>query len=100
MKLSKQERETLIRWDEEGDSATIYTHNPKLQNKLLRFMERHPAMAVMTGYDATGAMNFVIEKKRLAVYPTEPPSEQQRQAAQERMRQRYHTENVEHPENP
>ena len=42
MKLSKYERETIICYNEEETTASVYTHNKKLIQKLKRLSEKYP----------------------------------------------------------
>ena len=40
MKLSKLEQESIILYNEEESTASIYTHDPKLKRKLKRLAEQ------------------------------------------------------------
>lgn len=42
MKLSKLEQESIILYNEEEPTASIYTHDPKLKRKLKRLAEKYP----------------------------------------------------------
>ena len=42
MKLSKLEQESIILYNEEESTASIYTHDPKLKRKLKRLAEKYP----------------------------------------------------------
>lgn len=42
MKLSKLEQESIILYNEEEPTASIYTHDPKLIRKLKRLAEKYP----------------------------------------------------------
>lgn len=42
MKLSKLEQESIILYNEEESTASIYTHDPKLKRKLKCLAEKYP----------------------------------------------------------
>ena len=42
MKLSKLEQESIILYNEEESTASIYTHDPELKRKLKRLAEKYP----------------------------------------------------------
>lgn len=46
MKLSKLEQESIILYNEEESTASIYTHDPKLKRKLKRLAEKIPGQCV------------------------------------------------------
>ena len=45
---SKEERETIIRFDETDDPAVIYTFNADLKKRLKSFSKKHPELCIMT----------------------------------------------------
>ena len=44
MKLTPEERETIILYDESTEQAKVYTHDPKLIVKLERLNRKYPAL--------------------------------------------------------
>lgn len=42
MKLTREEKETIIRWDMSNDTATIYTFDPALKRKLAKLYGEYP----------------------------------------------------------
>ena len=42
MKLTPAERETIILYDEAGDTANVYTYDHKLIEKLKQLHKKHP----------------------------------------------------------
>ena len=42
MKLSKYEQETIILYNQAEPTASVYTHDPKLLEKLARLSEKYP----------------------------------------------------------
>lgn len=83
MKLTAIEKETIVLFNEQEDTAEIYTHNVKLKNRLLRFVEKRPDLASCkdSGHDS---VTVVVPKKLLTITVREPASEARRQAQRER----------------
>lgn len=55
-KLTLAERETIILWDNELDTAEVYTHDTRLINKLRELSQRFPNAFVLkeTGQGRAG----------------------------------------------
>ena len=53
MKLSRYEQETIICYNEEEETANVYTHNNKLAVKLKRLAEKYPEAKFITAHSAT-----------------------------------------------
>ena len=70
MKLSLYEQETIILYNQAEAAAEVYTHDPRLLEKLRRLAEKYP--------DQT----FTVPKRCVSV--REPYSNQRRKAASER----------------
>ena len=47
MKLTPAERETIILYDEAGDTANVYTYDHKLIEKLKQLHKKHPDQIVV-----------------------------------------------------
>lgn len=82
--VPKEERETILRFDEADDIATIYTFNTGLKKRLAAFAEKHPDFCRMTVDDAVyGSVTYEIQKSRVTVRLNPPYSEERRKAASE-----------------
>lgn len=82
--VPKEERETILRFDEADDIATIYTFNTGLKKRLAAFAEKHPDLCRMTVDDAVyGSVTYEIQKSRVTVRLNPPYSEERRKAASE-----------------
>jgi hypothetical protein len=46
VKLSPEERETIILYSEADDNASVYTHDKKLSEKLKRLLEKIPGQDI------------------------------------------------------
>ncbi len=72
---SKEERETIIRFDETDDPAVIYTFNADLKRRLKSFAKKHPELCNMTAEDKEySSMTYEIDKSRLQIRFTAPYS--------------------------
>ena len=77
MKLSLAERETILLYNQADPMAEIYTHDPRLMEKLKKKKKKHPDQ--ITRKDAH---NFTVPKRCVSV--REPYSAERRKAASER----------------
>lgn len=78
MKLTKIEQETIVLFNEQEDTAEIYTHNIKLQNRCKSFAEKHPELVTVRG------STFVVPKKLLSIVIRSPMSEELREQHRQR----------------
>ena len=81
MKLSLVERETILLYNQAEPMAEIYTHDPRLMEKLDLLAKKHPDQ--ITRKDAH---NFTVPKRCVSV--REPYSAERRKAASERAKAR------------
>ncbi len=77
MKLSLVERETILPYNQAEPMAEVYTHDPRLMEKLELLAKKHPDQ--ITRKDAH---NFTVPKRCVSV--REPYSAERRKAASER----------------
>lgn len=101
MQLSRYEKETVINFNEEEKTATVYTHNVALQHKLARIAESRPGECVPQGACHEGqAQTYVVPKKWIKVNPsrllTEEQKEKARENAERTLKARMSTKSVEH----
>lgn len=82
MKLSKLEQESIILYNEEESTASIYTHDPKLKRKLKRLAEKYPDKVYPDRAVHAGAVSYAVPKSCVSV--REPFSDERRRAASER----------------
>ena len=76
MKLSLVERETILLYNQAEPMAEVYTHDPRLMEKLELLAKKHPDQ--ITRKDAH---NFTVPKRCVSV--REPYSAERRKAASE-----------------
>lgn len=80
MKLSKLEQESIILYNEEESTASIYTHDPKLKRKLKRLAEKYPDKVYPDKAVHAGAVSYAVPKSCVSV--REPFSDERRQGRQ------------------
>ena len=82
MKLSKYEEETVVLYNEAQSTASVYTHDPKLKEKLKRLSEKYPEQIIFVKSNSSGGVTYTVPKKCVLI--REPYSEEHRKAASER----------------
>lgn len=75
------EMETIVNFNEGEEEAEIYTHNLRLKNRLLRYVEEHPDLASQTGPET-----FIVPKKLLSITVRAPLSDEERQRRSQAVR--------------
>lgn len=82
--FSKEERETIINFNEAAATASIYTHNRAIQNKLNKLREEYNIEVVDAG---DGWTEYLVPKKWVRVAPPRQVNytEEQRAAMAERL---------------
>lgn len=78
MRLTNAEKETIIRFDEEGRTASIYTYNSSLRTRLLDLCRAYPEQVRRTDVSSWDGMTFEIPKKWIKVSPPRVLSSAQR----------------------
>ena len=82
--VPKEERETIVNFNEADDIATIYTFNTGLKKRLAAFAEKYPDLCSLTvDDDMYGSVTYEIQKSRVSVRLIAPYSEERRRAASE-----------------
>ena len=80
--VPKEERETILLFNEADDAATIYTFNSSLKRRLAAFAEKYPDLCKLTVDDAVyGSVTYEIQKARVSIRLVSPYSEERRKAA-------------------
>lgn len=77
MKLSKYEKETIILYNQAEPTASVYSHDSKLLEKLARLSENYPQQI-----QPDGPNRYIVPKGCVLV--REPYSEERRAVARER----------------
>ena len=86
---SRIEQETIINFNEEEKTASVFTFNGPLQRRLAKLAEERPAEChrVQDTWQPPGSMEYSVPKRWIKINPSHPRemSEEQKQAARERM---------------
>ena len=82
--VPKEERETILLFNEADDTATIYTFNTDLKKRLAIFTVKYPDLCMLTEDDTEyGSVTYEIQKSRVSLRLVAPYSEERRRAASE-----------------
>ncbi len=82
--VTKEERETIVNFNEAEDTAVIYTFNNDLKKRLAAFAKKYPDRCKLTVDDADfGSVTYEIQKSRVSIRLVAPYSEERRKAASE-----------------
>ena len=96
-KLTLAEQETIILWDNELNTASIYTHDPRMLRRLAELSEKYPDDFILEKNGAGKSRFYRLPKKLIAIrnpYSEERRKKQREQALLENYRERF-TENNE-----
>jgi len=74
MKLSNIEKETIINFNEAERTASVYTHNAALKERLLELCQTHPEQVRQTAANGWGGLTFELPKKWLKITPPRKPT--------------------------
>ena len=83
MKLSKEERETIIRFDETDGPVSVFTYNKPLIRKLAQFAKEHPVCAKLLRAYPEGSVEYEVVKERVSLRFTAPYSDERRKEMSE-----------------
>lgn len=82
MRLSREEQETIICYNEAEQQASIYTHNMALRHRLERLAAERPEECRLEKTSHEGqAVDYIIPKSWVKVKPPRVASEAQKAAA-------------------
>lgn len=79
---TKEEKETVILFNEAEDTANVYTHNARIKKKLKELSERFPKSCKYIGRNTDGGMSYDIDKSLVSIRT--PYSEERKQKDRER----------------
>ena len=74
--LTLAEQETVINWDNETNTASVYTHDARLINKLYLLADRYPDLFIPIRCGPQKAVTFQIPKRTISIRA--PYSEERR----------------------
>lgn len=86
MYIPKEERETIITYNEAEPTASVYTMNGALIRKLDGLAQTRPDDARRVKNYPDGAQEYEVPKKWVKISPPRVYSEEQKHAMEERLR--------------
>lgn len=86
MNLSRYEKETIITFNEQDKTATVYTYNEKFKRKLCELCKAKAAEIKQTGNDLTGGLTFELPKKWVKINAGKNLTDKQRNELSNRMK--------------
>lgn len=87
-KLKGFEKETIIRFDEAGKNADVYTCRPSIIKKLDKYCEEYPDDCLLERQD-NEFKEYVLPKKWIKINAPKKMTEEQKEACRERGKQLY-----------
>lgn len=91
-KLTLAEQETIILWDNELETASVYTHDPRMLRRLEELSEKYPENFIFEGNGAGRSRTYRFPKKLVAIrnpYSEGRRKRQREQALKENYRERF-----------
>ena len=76
--LTLAEQETVILWDNELKTASVYTHDRRLINKLKALSEKYPEQYRLVRRGPQCAVTYTVPKKSIGIRPPYGESRRQR----------------------
>lgn len=80
MNLTKQEQETIIRFDEAEATASVFTFNRALLNKLEKLTTERPDDCKLEREFPSGAVEYTVPKRWVKINPSRVATEAQKAA--------------------
>ena len=67
---TKYEKETIILFNEEEDTATVYTHNTRLKNELFLMRQEYPANFKFLSENGADGVTYRVDKSMVSLRKT------------------------------
>lgn len=84
-RLTKYEKETILRTSKGDKEYSIFAYDPALQKKLDKFAKDYPDFCKLKLETKEGSKSYEIEKIRVSIWLMAPMSEERKQAARIRI---------------
>lgn len=68
MRLSAEERETIILWSDADETASIYTHDKKLISRLKELAKKYPQQIYLDEKNHPGAVTYIVPKRCVSIH--------------------------------
>ena len=80
MRITKDRKETVIRFDEKNPTAEVTTANAALKRRLGMYARSYPESCRQVDDDGFGTLAFVVDKRRIGIRLTAPYSDERKQS--------------------
>ena len=67
--LTLAEQETIILWDNELDTASVYTHDSRIKNKLAELAKKYPKQFVLKEKGSHRSVTYEVPKRCVNIRP-------------------------------
>ena len=94
-KLTKEEKESIVNFNEGEDVASIYTYNAGLKKRLAAFSKKYPDLCRLERTHPQGGVSYLLDKSRLSIRLLPPYSEKRREKMSEKGKQNGFTRKTE-----
>lgn len=81
---TREEQETIINYNQSGDTASVYTFNPTLIKQLDRLAKEYDT--VIKESETESSRTYIIPKKWVKIRPPRKMSDENKQKAAERLK--------------
>ena len=78
--LTLAEQETIISWDNELDTASVYTYDQRIANKLKTLSERYPEHFVLLEKGPQRCVTYRVPKRCISIRPPYSDMRRKKQA--------------------
>ncbi len=80
--LTLAEQETIINWDNELDTASIFTHDARMIRRLRELAEKYPSVFLLQKTGPNKAVTYLVPKQMITIRA--PYNEERRRRQSER----------------
>ena len=86
-KLTKEEKKSIVNFNEGEDVASIYTYNAGLKKRLAMFSKKYPELCRLERTHPQGGVSYLLDKSRLSIRLLPPCSKERREKMSENGKQ-------------
>lgn len=86
--MKKEQKETIISFDESSERVNVFTYNADLKKRLTKFAEDYPKLCRMIDDNGIGGLAFDVDRKRFGFRLTAPYTAERKKVASELAKKR------------
>ena len=76
--LTKEERETIINYNEENADCNIYTRSRSIKTKMDKLVKKFPKLFIVDEVFEDGGASYFCDKKYVKIVPPRPMTKKQK----------------------